>query len=157
MKPAETLYSYRQDSSVPQFADDKPIIVFDGVCVLCSGWFHFVLRHDCSEQFRFVIAQSPLGQALYRHYGLDAVDFETNMVIADGKLHVKLDTLAAVMGRLPMPWPLLATAIRLLPSFFARFLYEGIARNRYRWFGRTETCLIPSPELRSRFIANGWV
>ncbi|NRQ13922.1 hypothetical protein BHMPCIPO_01142 [Ensifer sesbaniae] len=65
-------YSYRSDASVPAFADDKPVIVFDSECILCSGWVRFLLRHDRRAQYRYLTAQSPIGQALYRHYGLDA-------------------------------------------------------------------------------------
>ncbi|MEK1925368.1 MAG: DCC1-like thiol-disulfide oxidoreductase family protein, partial [Rhizobium giardinii] len=63
-------YSYRSDPAVPAFADDQSIIVFDGECIFCSGWVNFVLRHDKQGRYRFLTAQSPLGEALYRHYGL---------------------------------------------------------------------------------------
>ena len=66
-------YSYRADAGVPEFADDKPLIVFDGECVFCSAWVQFVLRHDKAERYRFLAAQSPLGEALYRHYRLDGL------------------------------------------------------------------------------------
>lgn len=62
-------YSYRNDASVPAFADDKPVVVFDGECIFCSGWVRFLLRRDRWAQYRYLTAQSPLGQALYRHYG----------------------------------------------------------------------------------------
>ena len=77
-------YSYRDDPAVPSFPDDKPIIVFDGYCALCSGWAAFVLRHDPDSRFRLLSAQSPLGHALYVHYGLDPEDYETNILIANG-------------------------------------------------------------------------
>ena len=77
-------YSYRHDPSVPPFADDKPIIIFDGYCALCSGWASFVLRHDHTGTHRLLSAQSPLGRALYVHYGLDPQDYQTNILVADG-------------------------------------------------------------------------
>jgi len=64
-------YSYRADPAVPSFRDDGPIIIFDGYCALCSGWAGFVLRHDRTARYRLLSAQSPLGHALYVHYGLD--------------------------------------------------------------------------------------
>ena len=70
-------YSYRDDPAVPDFADDRPIIIFDGYCALCSGWAAFVLKHDTERRYRLVIAQSDLGRALYVHYGLDPDDYET--------------------------------------------------------------------------------
>jgi predicted DCC family thiol-disulfide oxidoreductase YuxK len=144
-------YSYRADSRVPAFPDDRPIIVFDGVCIFCSGFIKFVLRHDKSEKFRFVTAQSTLGQALYQHYRLDTQVFETNLMIVDGRLYTKLDAFVQVMKRLPMPWPLFAV-LQVLPGFLADRLYDVIARNRYRLFGRTEDCMVPPPRMQTRFL-----
>ena len=141
-------HSYRDDASVPSFDDTHPIVVFDGVCVLCSSSIQFILRHDRASRFRFLVAQSALGQALYRHYGLPAEDFDTVLVIDEGRLYTRLDAAAAVLRRLPMPWPLLSF-VRGLPDT----LYDVVAKRRYRWFGRNEACLMPSPELRSRFLA----
>ena len=77
-------YSYRSDPAVPSFADDRPVIVFDGHCVLCSGGAQFVLRHDTHGRYRLLAAQTPLDHALYVHYGLDPRDYETMILIADG-------------------------------------------------------------------------
>ena len=96
-------------------------------------------------------AQSPLGQALFRHYGLDTEAFETNLVLIDGRAYAKLDSVADVCRRLGGRWRLLA-ALRLLPRPLADWLYDRIARNRYALFGRTDSCMIPPPEWRDRFI-----
>jgi predicted DCC family thiol-disulfide oxidoreductase YuxK len=144
-------YSYRADPGVPPFPDDKALIVFDGVCVLCSGFARFVLKRDRHFAFRLTTAQSPLGQALFRHYGLATDDFETNLVLADGRPHAKLDTVAVAGTRLGGPWRLLSL-LRLVPRPIADWLYDRIARNRYRLFGRTEACMMPPPEWRDRFI-----
>ena len=74
---ARAAFSYRNDPAVPPFPDDHPIIVFDGHCVLCSGWVSFILRHDRHAIYRLLPAQAALGQALYVHYGLDPKNFET--------------------------------------------------------------------------------
>jgi len=148
----KALYSYRADPSVPSFPDDKALIVFDGVCVLCSGFARFILRRDTRFAFRLVTAQSPLGQALFRHYGLATDDFETNLVLAEGRAHAKLDTVAIAGTLLGWPWRVLVL-LRLLPRPLADWLYDRIARNRYRLFGRTEACMMPPPEWRDRFIA----
>ena len=144
-------HGYRDDASVPRFDDSRPIVVFDGVCVLCASSIRFILRHDRDARFRFLIAQSQLGQALYRHYGLPAENFDTVLVIDDGRLHTRLDAMGAVLRRLPSPWPLLSF-IRVLPDFF----YDVVAQRRYRWFGRRDACLMPSPELRDRLLPDGW-
>ena len=90
------------------------LIVFDGECVLCSGFFRFMLRHDRAGRFSFATAQSPLGQRLYRELGLPADDFETNLVIVDGRPHQRLDAFAAAMRALPWPWRVLSVC-RFLP------------------------------------------
>jgi predicted DCC family thiol-disulfide oxidoreductase YuxK len=149
---AKPPYSYRADPSVPAFPDDKALIVFDGVCVLCSSFAWFVLKRDKNFAFRLATAQSPLGQALYRHYGLATDDFETNLVIAEGRAYAKLDTVAAAGVRLGGFWRI-AALLRLLPRPLADWLYDRIALNRYRLFGRTEACMMPPPEWRDRFIA----
>lgn len=154
MAAGTSIRSYRSDPDVPQFPDEKPLIVFDGVCVLCSSWMKFVIRHDHPRAFRFVIAQSPLGQALYKHYQLNPVDFETNLVLSHGRLYTKLDAFAEVMRLLPWPWSLLQIA-RWVPQALADWLYDRIALNRYRIFGRTSACLVPTPDLRERFPAGG--
>jgi predicted DCC family thiol-disulfide oxidoreductase YuxK len=145
-------YSYRADPSVPRFADDKAVLVFDGVCVLCSGFARFILKRDKRFTFRLVTAQSPLGHALLRHYGLATDDFETNLVLADGRAYAKLDTVAIAGERLGGPWRLLSL-FRLLPRPVGDWLYDRVARNRYALFGRAEACMMPPPEWRDRFIA----
>ena len=144
-------YSYRADPQVPSFPDDKALIVFDGVCVLCTRSAQFVLKRDPAFAFRLATAQSPLGQALFRHYGLDTETFETNLVLIDGRAYAKLDSVAAVCQRIGGGWRLLA-ALRLVPRPLADWLYDRIATNRYALFGRTDSCMIPPPEWRARFI-----
>jgi predicted DCC family thiol-disulfide oxidoreductase YuxK len=144
-------YSYRGDPGVPRFPDDKGVIVFDGVCVLCSGWARFVLKRDTAFAFRLTTAQSPLGQALFRHYGLDTEMFETNLVLIDGRAYAKLDTVVEVGRRLGGIWRL-ASVLRLLPKPVADWIYDRIATNRYRLFGRTDSCMIAAPEWRDRLI-----
>ncbi|MBX5018023.1 thiol-disulfide oxidoreductase DCC family protein [Rhizobium lentis] len=144
-------YSYRTDAAVPAFADDRPLIVFDGECVFCSGWVKFALKHDRRRRYRFVAAQTPLGQALYRHYGLDARDYETNILIEEGRAFFKSDGSIRMVAGLGFPYSLVKL-FRLLPRRAADALYEFIARNRLKIAGR-QSCMVPTPEQRSRFIA----
>jgi predicted DCC family thiol-disulfide oxidoreductase YuxK len=144
-------YSYRNDPQVPRFPDDKGLIVFDGVCVLCTSWARFVLERDTGFAFRMTTVQSRLGQALFRHYGLDTSTFETNLVLIDGRASAKLDTVAAVCERIGGTWRAMS-AVRLLPRPLADWAYDRIALNRYALFGRTDSCMIPPPEWKERFI-----
>jgi predicted DCC family thiol-disulfide oxidoreductase YuxK len=144
-------YSYRTDPQVPPFPDDKGLIVFDGVCVLCTGFASFVLKRDTGFAFRLTTAQSPLGQALFRHYGLDTETYETNLVLVGGRPHAKLDTVIVVGRHIGGIWKALSL-LRLLPRPLADWVYDRVAQNRYALFGRTESCMIPPPEWRTRFI-----
>ena len=131
--------------------DGRDLIVFDGECVLCSGFFRFITRVDRTQRFHFAHAQSPFGQALYTALGLPNDDFETNLIIVDGVVHTHLDSFAAAMRAIGWPWRALGV-IRLLPRPLKTFLYARIARNRYALFGRYDTCMMPDPSLSARFI-----
>lgn len=120
----------------------KNLIVFDGECVFCSSFFRFMLRHDRAQKFHYATAQSPLGQALYTAQNLPLIDFETNLVISNGEIHQRLDAFAAAMAELPSPWRW-ARITRHLPKALKDAIYKPMARNRYRIFGRYDTCLIP--------------
>jgi predicted DCC family thiol-disulfide oxidoreductase YuxK len=144
-------YSYRRDTAVPEFADDKALIVFDGECVFCSAWVQFALKHDKAERYRFLAAQSPLGEALYRHYGLDGRDYESNILIENGRAFFKSQGSIRMIAGLGVPWSAVRV-FQLLPRGFADRLYEFVARNRLRIAGRRATCFVPTPEQRSRFL-----
>jgi predicted DCC family thiol-disulfide oxidoreductase YuxK len=145
-------YSYRADPAVPAFPDDRPIIVFDGYCALCSGWAQFVLRHDPLATYRLLPAQSPLGRALYVHYGLDPTDYETNILIADGRAWFKSEGCIRMAEGLGFPWSL-AAAFRILPITVRDRLYASLARNRLRIFGKRATCYAPDQRYQDRFLA----
>ena len=130
---------------------DSPLLVFDGVCVLCNGFARFIIERDAERTFRFTTAQGELGQALFRRYGLNTTDFETNIVITDGQAWGELDAFAQVMARLPRPWRWLRF-LQILPSPLSGWFYRRVAKNRYRLFGKTDECMIPPDNWRDRFI-----
>ena len=145
-------HSYRTDPAVPTFADDKPIILFDGVCALCSFWVQFVLKHDRDGVYRFIPAQSPLGTALYVHFGLDPENYQTNILVKDGVAFFKSEGSIRMAEGLGAPWSW-AAAFRLLPLPVRDWLYERVARNRFTLFGRRATCYLPEPRFAGRFLA----
>lgn len=144
-------YSYRDDPAVPSFLDDRPIIVFDGHCVMCSAWARFVLRHDRRDRYRLLPAQTPLGEALYRHYGLDPMNYETNILIEDGRAWFKSEGSTRMFQGLGFPWSA-ALLLKALPLSWRDALYEMIARNRLRLFGRREVCYLVEPGMEGRFL-----
>ena len=146
-------HSSRPKSVRPSDPLDRshPLIVFDGVCVLCSGFVRMVVRLDRQGRFRFATAQSPFGEALFRQHGLRTDSYETNLVLIDGIAFTHLDSLVAVMAELSWPWRA-AKALLLLPRTLRNWLYDRIAENRYALFGRKDSCGIPPAELRERFL-----
>ena len=144
-------YSYRTDAGVPGFPDDRPIIVFDGYCALCSGWARFVLRQDRTARYRLLPAQTPLGRALYRHYGLDPENYETNILLEDGRAWFKSEGSIRMAQGLAPPWSA-ASALRLIPAGLRDQLYGLVARNRLRWFGRRQVCYLADPAHAGRFL-----
>jgi predicted DCC family thiol-disulfide oxidoreductase YuxK len=144
-------YSYRSDPAVPSFPDDRPIIVFDGHCALCSGWVSFILRRDHRATYRLLPAQTPIGHALYVHYGLDPQDYETYILIQNGVAWFKSDATIRMAQGLGFPWSL-AGIFRVVPSPWRDRLYDLIARNRFRLLGRRATCYRPDPRHADRFL-----
>lgn len=144
-------YSYKSDPSIPAFPDDRPIIVFDGHCVLCSRWARFVLRHDTSAHYRLLPAQTDLGHAIYAHYGLDPENYQTNILIENGVAWFKSESSVRMFVGLGWPWSA-ARAFRVLPMGWRDALYELVARNRFNWFGRREECMLSQENYEDRFL-----
>ena len=145
--------SARMTSSwTPQDIDGVPdgLVLFDGVCVLCSGWVQFLLKRDTDGYFHFTPIQSPYGRSLAQRLGIDAETPETNALIVGGCAYFKLDTVMAALQRFPRwRW---VRALAVLPRPMRNWCYDRIARNRYQLFGRTETCMVPTPEISRRFL-----
>lgn len=136
----------------PQPAPDEPdgLILFDGVCVFCSRWVRFVIDRDPERRFRFVTIQSEPGRVLAARFGIDPDAPQTNAVIWSGRIHFKSDAALTVLGQLKATRPL--GLLKSVPRLFRDPAYDLIASNRYRLFGRTDVCMIPAPEDRSRFL-----
>jgi predicted DCC family thiol-disulfide oxidoreductase YuxK len=134
-------YEYKTDRAVPRFAADRPVIIFDGNCVLCSSFARFIMRTDHVHRFRLLAAQSPLGTTLYEHFGLDPIRYETYVLLEDGKAYFRSDASIRIFAGLGWPWRV-ATLGRLVPRPALDALYNVIARNRLRWFGVRETCYL---------------
>lgn len=146
MKTTATLPQALQDT-----LNGRDLIVFDGECVLCSAFFRFIVRTDKTQRFHFAHAQSGLGADLYRALNMPVDDFDTNLVIVEGRIYERLDAFAAAMRAVGWPHKALAV-LGLIPEPLRSFLYYRIAKNRYAWFGRYDTCMMPDAALRARFI-----
>lgn len=132
-------------------AAGEAVIVFDGVCVLCSGWARFLLRVDRAQRYRFAAMQSPSGQALLARHGLDVHDPVSFLLVTAAGAYTDSDAIVRVIDGLGGGWRLVRIA-RLLPRVLRDPVYRLIARHRYRWFGRREACLLPTPDIAARFL-----
>ena len=137
---------------MPRTIGDAPdrLILFDGVCVLCSWWVRFVIERDAGARFRFVATQTPRGSALATRLGVDVANPETNVAIINGCAYFKSDATIRALAHLP-GWSWIAV-LAFTPRRIRDWVYDRVARNRYSLFGRTETCLIPDPAIAGRFI-----
>lgn len=126
-----------------------PTYLFDGVCVLCSGAVRFVLKVESAPKMRFAAVQSDSGQALLAQIGLPGMT-DSFVFIENGQVFLRSEAAFRLAAHLRAPWRW-GRFLRILPRRLTDWLYDRIAANRYAWFGRTETCLIPAPEQRHRF------
>ncbi len=142
----------RADLAAAHLSDLKqPLIVFDGVCHLCTGFVQFVIRWDRNALFQFLPAQSPRGEMLYARLGLKSGDWDSNLLVIDGKVHTELDAFIEIARRFGGLWRLIPI-LYAVPRLLRDWAYYRLARNRYRWFGKRDTCYLPNPELAARFL-----
>jgi predicted DCC family thiol-disulfide oxidoreductase YuxK len=127
------------------------VILYDGVCALCNGTVTFALKHDRAGRFRFAALQSDFGRAMLRSVGLPEDALDTLVVVKDGRPYLRSRGIVRILRELGMPWALLAAA-GVVPRRLLDGVYDLVARNRYRWFGKHESCPIPPPQVRSRFL-----
>jgi predicted DCC family thiol-disulfide oxidoreductase YuxK len=132
-------------------AAPAPIVVFDGVCNVCSAAVRLILENDREGTIRFAPLQSPLGARLMREHGLDPADAETFLFVKGGCALVRSDAAVEVARHLRFPWSAFAI-FGILPRALRDPAYRLVARNRYAWFGRRGSCFVPSPEERGRFL-----
>ncbi len=140
----------------PPLAPTHAVIVFDGVCALCNGWVRFLLRYDHKQRYRFAAMQGDSGRGLLAAHGLDPDDPSSFLLIeydrcASPRISTDTDAMRRVLIGLGGAWRL-AALFALLPRFMRNPLYRAVARNRYRWFGRRDTCMLPDPAQAHRFL-----
>jgi predicted DCC family thiol-disulfide oxidoreductase YuxK len=127
------------------------LIVFDGVCVLCSRWVRFIIARDAPRRYRFAAMQSPVGRLLLRQHGLDPDDPSSFLLLDGCRPRTGSDAIIHVVARFGGPWRAAAMA-RIVPRALRDGLYRYLARRRYRWFGKRDSCGLPSAEIADRFL-----
>ncbi len=129
----------------------QPVILFDGVCNLCSGAVQYVIKHDAKKQFLFASLQSNFGQQVLQQYNLSNIDFNSFILLKNGKIYLKSTAALLVAKQLQgaISWLYL---FRVVPTFIRNVVYNVIAKNRYKWFGKQDACWLPTPQLKYRFL-----
>ena len=128
------------------------ILVFDGVCVLCSHWVGFVLRHDRHDRYQFAAMQTATGRELLVNNGLDPDDPKSFLLFEDGRSYTDTDAIVRVLRSFGGRWKVAATLLALVPRFIRDPSYRWVARNRYRLFGKHDVCIVPSAPGAHRFL-----
>jgi len=130
-----------------------PTLYFDGVCNLCNGLVAFVIRHDAAKKIRFVSLQSDLGKHALQEAGLDGHSLTTILFRDQNRLSVKSSAVFGLLKHLDKPWSF-GSILMIFPRPIRDWVYSFIAARRYRWFGRRDACIVPTPELQSRFLSD---
>ncbi len=130
---------------------DRYIIVFDGVCNLCNGSINFILSRDQREQFVFAPVQSPFAEELLARHGLAGIGEDSFVLVKKGKTYLRSDAALQISREMCGLWPLL-WGLRVIPKGLRDGVYNLVAQNRYRLFGKKSSCMVPTPALQRRFI-----
>ncbi|PZX92659.1 thiol-disulfide oxidoreductase [Flavobacterium aquariorum] len=131
---------------------NKKIILFDGVCNLCNSAVQFVIKHDKKDTFRFVALQSELGQEILAYIGIDAKNIDSIVLYEPGIAYYYKSDAALQIARSLGGIFSFGTALKVIPTGIRNYLYDYIAKNRYDWYGKKESCMIPTPELKIKFL-----
>lgn len=130
---------------------EHKILLFDGVCNLCNSSVNFVIKHDNNNVFRFAALQEEPGKSLLNKYNINPKDTDSIVLIENGKAYVKSTAALRAARHLSGGWPLLYGFI-IIPAFIRNVVYDVIAKNRYKWYGKKDSCMIPTPELKAKFL-----
>jgi predicted DCC family thiol-disulfide oxidoreductase YuxK len=131
--------------------NDHPVILFDGVCNFCNSTVNFTLKRNTRANIRFAPMQSEAGRHLLKHYNLPADDMQSFIFIEDGVVYKQSTAALRVCRHLKGVWPLCYSFI-IVPKLIRDGIYNWIAGNRYKWFGKKDACMIPAPEVKARFL-----
>ena len=128
------------------------LVLFDGVCNLCNASVKYIIKHDKKDVFRFTALQSEVGQMLIEKFNIDTVNTDSIILYSEKKgIYYKSTAALKIASYLGFPLNFLVIFL-VIPPFIRNWVYDYIAKNRYKWYGKRETCIIPTPELRKKFI-----
>lgn len=134
--------------------NNSHIILFDGLCKLCSGFMQFIYKRDKEAAFKFAWLQDDKSKEILDWLELPGENFDTIVYIESGRAFFKSTAFLKIVRNLSFPWPILSVGY-ILPWFLRDMVYDFVAKNRYRWFGKKEACLVPTGKLLKRFSLRG--
>lgn len=137
---------------IQDLPQDKKIILFDGVCNLCDSSVQYVIKHDKKDRFRFVPLESELGQKILKHIGINPIHTDSIVLYEPGISYFYKSTAALEIAKGLSGIFTLAAVFKILPTGIRDAVYDYVAKNRYNWYGKKEACMIPTPELKAKFL-----
>lgn len=138
---------------INELPKDKKIILFDGVCNLCNASVQFVIKRDTKDVFRFVALQSDLGNKILNHIGINREQTDSIVLYEPGKAYFyKAEAALKIINEFGGLYYLL-NILQIFPKFISNAVYDYIAKNRYHWYGKQESCMMPTPESAAKFLA----
>jgi len=130
----------------------KQLILFDGICNLCNSSINYVIKHDKNNAFMFAPLQSEAGKDIINHFNLDTSKTDSILLYSEEKgLKIKSSAALAIASKLGFPRNLLVV-FYVVPTFIRNWVYNYVAKNRYKWYGKKDACMIPTPELKAKFL-----
>jgi len=130
---------------------EYPIVFFDGVCNLCNSSIQFIIKKDKSEKFRFSPLQSDFAHKTLTSFSINPADLDTVILLHQNKVFQKLDAVIKIGQLLGFPYNV-ASILNILPQVIKNYMYNTVAKNRYYWSGKQDACMVPNPQLKSRFL-----
>jgi predicted DCC family thiol-disulfide oxidoreductase YuxK len=137
---------------ISELPKEKKIILFDGVCNLCNSSVQYVIKKDKNDEFRFVALQSDLGQKILKHIGIADKNIDSIVLYLPGVAYYYKSSAVIEISKSLQGFINYGILFRLLPAFLRDSVYDYIAKNRYKWYGKQESCMIPTPELKTKFL-----
>lgn len=132
--------------------EHKGFILFDGICNFCDASINFIIRHDKKDYFRFVPLQTPTAKQLLQQFNMEHLPMDSIVLIENNKVYKRSSAILRISRKLNGIYPLLY-GFMILPRFIRDAAYDLAARNRYKWFGKKDSCMVPTPEVRQKFLS----
>ncbi|WP_300564568.1 thiol-disulfide oxidoreductase DCC family protein [Flavobacterium sp.] len=133
--------------------NDKKIILFDGVCNMCNSSVNYIIKHDKKDIFRFVSLQSELGQRILKHIGIADKNIDSIVLYEPGRAYYYKSSAVIQIAKNMDGILNLVTIFKIIPRKIRNVIYDYIAKNRYKWYGKKDSCMMPTPELKAKFLA----